>query len=61
MAVVEDGPAPEAGVSRSLGAGVAGLAGTAFGAAGEGFVRFSYANSVENIQKALTKMSALFA
>jgi aspartate/methionine/tyrosine aminotransferase len=42
-------------------AGVAGLAGTAFGAAGEGFVRFSYANSVENIEKALGKMSALFA
>ena len=42
-------------------AGVASLAGTAFGAAGEGFVRFSYANSVENIRTALGKMSALFA
>ena len=30
-------------------AGVAALAGTAFGPAGEGFLRFSYANSVENI------------
>lgn len=37
-------------------AGVATLAGTAFGAAGEGFLRFSYANSIENIQKALRLM-----
>jgi aspartate aminotransferase len=34
-------------------AGVATLAGTSFGEYGEGFLRFSYANSVENIQKAL--------
>ena len=34
-------------------AGVACLSGTAFGAWGEGYLRFSYANSVENIQKAL--------
>ncbi len=34
-------------------AGVATLAGTSFGQYGEGFLRFSYANSVENIQKAL--------
>jgi len=34
-------------------AGVAALAGTAFGAFGEGFLRFSYANSVENIRAAL--------
>lgn len=34
-------------------AGVAALAGTSFGEYGEGFVRFSYANSVENIKKAL--------
>jgi aspartate aminotransferase len=34
-------------------AGVAALAGTAFGAQGEGYLRFSYANSVENIEKAL--------
>lgn len=34
-------------------AGVAALAGTAFGARGEGYLRFSYANSVEKIQKAL--------
>jgi aspartate/methionine/tyrosine aminotransferase len=37
-------------------AGVACLAGTAFGASGEGYVRFSYANSVENIQLALDKI-----
>jgi aspartate aminotransferase len=35
------------------GAGVAALAGTAFGPCGEGFLRFSYANSVENIEAAL--------
>ncbi|MEO5618028.1 MAG: pyridoxal phosphate-dependent aminotransferase [Candidatus Eisenbacteria bacterium] len=34
-------------------AGVAGLAGTAFGAHGEGYLRFSYANSLENIQTAV--------
>jgi len=33
--------------------GVAALAGTAFGPAGEGFLRFSYANSVGNIRAAL--------
>jgi aspartate aminotransferase len=35
------------------GAGIAALAGTAFGPCGEGFLRFSYANSVENIRAAL--------
>ena len=34
-------------------AGVAGLAGTSFGAFGEGYLRFSYANSLENINTAL--------
>lgn len=34
-------------------AGVACLSGTAFGAHGEGFIRFSYANSLDNIEKAL--------
>ncbi len=34
-------------------AGVACLSGTAFGDWGEGFLRFSFANSVENIEKAL--------
>jgi len=37
-------------------AGVAALSGTAFGKFGEGFLRFSYANSVENINKALEKI-----
>jgi aspartate aminotransferase len=37
-------------------AGVAGLSGTAFGAFGEGYLRFSVANSMENIQKALDRM-----
>jgi len=37
-------------------AGVAGLSGTAFGAGGEGYLRFSYANSQENIKKALAAM-----
>ncbi len=36
--------------------GVAGLAGTSFGQYGEGYLRFSYANSVENIKKALAKI-----
>jgi aspartate/methionine/tyrosine aminotransferase len=39
-------------------AGVAALAGTAFGSYGEGFLRFSYANSVENIKLALEAMRA---
>ena len=37
-------------------AGVAALSGTAFGQYGEGYLRFSYANSVENIQEALKRM-----
>jgi aspartate/methionine/tyrosine aminotransferase len=37
-------------------AGVACLAGTAFGKWGEGYLRFSFANSVVNIQKALDRM-----
>jgi aspartate aminotransferase len=37
-------------------AGVACLSGTAFGEYGEGFLRFSYANSLENIQKALERI-----
>jgi aspartate/methionine/tyrosine aminotransferase len=38
--------------------GVAALAGTAFGAFGEGYLRFSYANSRENLRKALTRVAA---
>jgi aspartate aminotransferase len=34
------------------------LAGTAFGPYGEGFLRFSYANSVENIRAALEAIRA---
>jgi aspartate/methionine/tyrosine aminotransferase len=39
-------------------AGVAALSGTAFGPYGEGFLRFSYANSVENIRLALDAIRA---
>ena len=39
-------------------AGVAALSGTAFGPCGEGFLRFSYANSVENIRLALEAIRA---
>ena len=38
-------------------AGVACLAGTAFGSHGEGYLRFSYANSLENIHEALTRIA----
>lgn len=40
-------------------AGVACLAGTAFGRFGEGYLRFSYANSVENIEAALKSIGEL--
>ena len=39
--------------------GVACLAGTCFGKYGDGFLRFSYANSVENIAKALPRIKEL--
>ena len=42
-------------------AGVACLSGTAFGAHGEGFIRFSYANSIENIQMALDRIKVALA
>jgi aspartate aminotransferase len=38
-------------------AGVATIAGTSFGAMGEGFIRLSYANSADNIRTALARMS----
>ena len=38
--------------------GVATLSGTSFGAFGEGYLRLSYANSVENIKEALTRIAA---
>jgi len=37
-------------------AGVAGLSGTSFGAFGEGYLRFSVANSLENLQHALDRI-----
>jgi aspartate aminotransferase len=39
-------------------AGVAALSGTAFGNFGEGYLRFSVANSIENIEKALDRIDA---
>ncbi|HEV2352522.1 MAG TPA: pyridoxal phosphate-dependent aminotransferase [Terriglobia bacterium] len=39
-------------------AGVACLSGTAFGEWGDGYLRFSYANSIENIHKALDCIAA---
>jgi aspartate/methionine/tyrosine aminotransferase len=41
--------------------GVAALAGTSFGAYGEGYLRFSYANSQENIRKALQRFGEFAA
>jgi len=40
-------------------AGVALLPGNSFGEYGEGYLRISYANSLENIQKALERISAI--
>lgn len=40
-------------------AGVAVLSGTAFGSRGEGYLRFSYANSVENLENALSRIGAV--
>jgi len=40
-------------------AGVACLSGTAFGAYGEGYVRFSYANSLDHITEALARIRRL--
>jgi aspartate/methionine/tyrosine aminotransferase len=39
-------------------AGLAALSGTAFGSFGEGYLRFSVANSIENIEKALDRIDA---
>jgi aspartate/methionine/tyrosine aminotransferase len=38
-------------------AGVATLAGTCFGAAGEGYLRLSYANSLANLDKAVSRIA----
>lgn len=40
-------------------AGVAALAGTAFGKYGEGYIRLSYANSQDNIRRALEQIAAV--
>jgi aspartate/methionine/tyrosine aminotransferase len=42
-------------------AGVACLSGTCFGKFGEGYLRFSYANSLENIEKALNQIKETMA
>ena len=42
-------------------AGVAAVAGTSFGEYGEGFIRFSYANSIENIREAMRRFRELLA
>jgi aspartate aminotransferase len=40
-------------------AGVATVAGTSFGVHGEGYIRFSYANSTDNIREAIARISRL--
>jgi len=40
-------------------AGVATVAGTSFGVFGEGYIRFSYANSIENIRAAIQRIGTL--
>jgi len=40
-------------------AGVACLSGTSFGSYGEGYIRFSYANSVENINEAIRRIKSV--
>ena len=42
-------------------AGVASIAGTSFGGYGEGYLRISYANSLENIEKAMSRIRAFLA
>ncbi|MEA3297055.1 MAG: pyridoxal phosphate-dependent aminotransferase [candidate division Zixibacteria bacterium] len=42
-------------------AGVACLSGTAFGKFGEGYLRFSYVNSVDNIRESLTRFEKFLA
>ena len=42
-------------------AGVACLSGTCFGAMGEGYLRFSFANSVDNIREAIEKIRGALA
>jgi aspartate/methionine/tyrosine aminotransferase len=42
-------------------AGVAALSGTAFGAYGEGYLRLSYATSLENLMEAVDRMGRFLA
>ena len=42
-------------------AGVATVAGTSFGAQGEGFIRFSYAASIEDIERACAKVQRMLS
>jgi aspartate aminotransferase len=42
-------------------AGVALTPGFDFGAGGEGYLRFSYANSLENLREALDRLEAFLA
>ncbi|WP_321477462.1 pyridoxal phosphate-dependent aminotransferase [uncultured Paludibaculum sp.] len=42
-------------------AGVAALSGTAFGAFGEGYIRLSYANSMDNLREAAARIRRFFA
>lgn len=42
-------------------AGVACLAGTSFGSEGEGYIRFSYANSMENIENGIARVREFLA
>ncbi|MGB9880211.1 MAG: aminotransferase class I/II-fold pyridoxal phosphate-dependent enzyme, partial [Anaerolineae bacterium] len=42
-------------------AGVATLSGTAFGEYGEGYLRLSYANSIQNLEKALQRIGEFVA
>ena len=39
--------------------GVATIAGNSFGKMGEGFIRFSYANSLKNIEEAMERITKL--
>ena len=58
---VEPGESLEDAVRRELleEAGVATVAGTSFGAHGEGFIRFSYAASSEQIREAIARIGAI--
>jgi aspartate/methionine/tyrosine aminotransferase len=54
-------PADEVAARLLDEAGVATLAGTAFGAYGDGHLRISYANSRENLDEALRRIAAFVA